>query len=175
MEKNPQGHVTTASAKVESEFAEIKNVLEGVHNAGADAGNALSSAAIQIQQHSLHQRAARFEAEQIGVKSELAETQQGSALLAAQLQSMAAGMDAIGIKSVMYHDGIRISGNPAAVFNTAEIDSQGDHRIAMAFAVASLRSAAPLVIRDCANVATSFPNFVELSARLGLEIGVERS
>ncbi len=92
-----------------------------------------------------------------------------------RLAAMAAGMDAIGIESEMYHDGIRISGNPAAVFNTAEIDSQGDHRIAMAFAVASLRSAAPLVIRDCANVATSFPNFVELSARLGLEIGVERS
>ena len=90
-----------------------------------------------------------------------------------RLAAMAAGLTLIGVKSEMYADGIRISGDPQACFTAAEIDSQGDHRIAMAFAVASLRAAGPLRILDCANVATSFPNFVELSAELGLEIGVE--
>jgi len=90
-----------------------------------------------------------------------------------RLAAMAAGLTLIGVKSEMYADGILISGDPQACFTAAEIDSQGDHRIAMAFAVASLRAAGPLRILDCANVATSFPNFVELSAELGLEIGVE--
>ena len=90
-----------------------------------------------------------------------------------RLAAMAAGLTLIGVKSEMYPDGIRILGDPQACFTAAEIDSQGDHRIAMAFAVASLRAAGPLRILDCANVATSFPNFVELSAELGLEIGVE--
>lgn len=90
-----------------------------------------------------------------------------------RLAAMAAGLDAIGVESEIYEDGIRIVGEPSACFGAAEIDSRGDHRIAMAFAVASLRASAALTIRDCANVATSFPNFVELAAQLGLEIRVE--
>lgn len=90
-----------------------------------------------------------------------------------RLAAMAAGLDSIGVESEIFSDGIRIVGDPSAVFRGAEIQSEGDHRIAMAFAVASLRASEPIVIRDCANVATSFPNFVELSAQLGLEIRVE--
>jgi 3-phosphoshikimate 1-carboxyvinyltransferase len=50
------------------------------------------------------------------------------------------------------------------------IDSLGDHRIAMAFAVAALRARAPVEIRDVANVDTSFPGFVETARRAGLAI-----
>ncbi|WP_197483044.1 hypothetical protein, partial [Oleiphilus sp. HI0128] len=53
------------------------------------------------------------------------------------------------------------------------VHSHGDHRIAMSFAVASLRAKGEIVIRDCANVATSFPNFVELASEVGLNISVE--
>jgi len=53
------------------------------------------------------------------------------------------------------------------------VHSHGDHRIAMAFAVASLRSEGDIVIKDCANVATSFPNFVELADQVGMNIKVE--
>jgi 3-phosphoshikimate 1-carboxyvinyltransferase len=42
----------------------------------------------------------------------------------------------------------------------------------MAFAVASLRSAAPIEIADVDNVATSFPNFVELARGVGLDLVV---
>jgi len=45
----------------------------------------------------------------------------------------------------------------------------------MAFAIAALRAAAPIVIRDCANVNTSFPSFVGLAAELGLKIATEES
>ena len=39
------------------------------------------------------------------------------------------------------------------------VDSHGDHRIAMAFAMAALQSKAEIQIDDCDNVATSFPDF----------------
>ena len=55
-------------------------------------------------------------------------------------------------------------------FSGGRIDSHGDHRIAMAFAVAALRARAPIEIDDVANVATSFPGFVATAARRGLHI-----
>lgn len=90
-----------------------------------------------------------------------------------RLAAMAAGLERIGVDCEMFPDGISIAGDPDVRFASAEIDSEGDHRIAMAFAVASLRAAGELRILNCANVATSFPNFVELSSTLGLEIRVE--
>ena len=50
------------------------------------------------------------------------------------------------------------------------VDSHGDHRIAMAFAMAALRAAGTVGIRDCANVNTSFPGFVELASQAGLSV-----
>ena len=51
-----------------------------------------------------------------------------------------------------------------------EVDSKGDHRIAMSFAMAALRADGAIRIDDCANVNTSFPGFVELAAAAGLSI-----
>jgi 3-phosphoshikimate 1-carboxyvinyltransferase len=50
------------------------------------------------------------------------------------------------------------------------VHSHGDHRIAMSFAMASVRASGPIEIEDCANVNTSFPNFVSLAAGVGLNI-----
>jgi 3-phosphoshikimate 1-carboxyvinyltransferase len=67
--------------------------------------------------------------------------------------------------------GMRIEGRGAGpAFSGAEVDSFGDHRIAMSFAVASLRAAQPISIRDVANVSTSFPGFVALARSAGLDI-----
>ena len=63
-------------------------------------------------------------------------------------------------------DGLRIRGTPQ--FAGGVIDSQGDHRIAMAFAIAALRASSPIEIRDVANVATSFPGFEERARQAGL-------
>ena len=57
-----------------------------------------------------------------------------------------------------------------AAFGGGTVDSRGDHRIAMAFAVAALRAREPLEILDVANVATSFPGFVDTARAAGLQI-----
>jgi 3-phosphoshikimate 1-carboxyvinyltransferase len=86
-----------------------------------------------------------------------------------RLQAMADGLEALGVAHTLYDDGIDITGGQ---ITGGEIQSHGDHRIAMAFAVASLRSNGPIVVRNCANVATSFPGFVELANQAGLRIQV---
>ncbi|HTT08148.1 MAG TPA: 3-phosphoshikimate 1-carboxyvinyltransferase [Gammaproteobacteria bacterium] len=86
---------------------------------------------------------------------------------------MAEGLQRLGIDAQPLADGMRImgkGGDGAAIFNGGEIDSHGDHRVAMSFAIAALRAAAPIKIRDCANVATSFPGFVECAQAAGLAI-----
>lgn len=55
-----------------------------------------------------------------------------------------------------------------------EADSRGDHRCAMALAVAGQRAGAPVRIRDCANVATSFPDFASLADRCGFGLRRDR-
>ena len=48
-------------------------------------------------------------------------------------------------------------------FESGTVEAHEDHRIAMAFNVAGLLSQGGVVVNDCANVATSFPNFVGLA------------
>jgi 3-phosphoshikimate 1-carboxyvinyltransferase len=88
-----------------------------------------------------------------------------------RIAAMSAGLTALGVSHEPLPDGMRIEGRSAgAAFSGGAIDSFGDHRIAMAFAVASLRAADPIEIRDVANVATSFPGFVPLAQTVGLAI-----
>ena len=80
-------------------------------------------------------------------------------------------------KRQLYEDGIDIVGCPEGhdgpSYGGGRIDSLGDHRIAMAFTVAGLRARDEILIDDCANVATSFPGFVELARRVGLQLDEE--
>ena len=80
---------------------------------------------------------------------------------------MAAGLTALGIEVEVYPDGIAIEGGQ---LRGGEIDAQGDHRIAMAFVIAALRADGPIVIRNAANIATSFPSFVATATVAGLRI-----
>jgi 3-phosphoshikimate 1-carboxyvinyltransferase len=91
---------------------------------------------------------------------------------------MAEGLRALGVQCEVLPDGMRIQGassqDPRSpVFSGGRVDSHGDHRIAMAFTMASLRAAAPIEILDVANVATSFPGFVATATNAGLSL-VER-
>ncbi len=89
---------------------------------------------------------------------------------------MADGMRACGIDVKPTADGMVIQGGgqqEGPRYSGAIIQSHGDHRIAMSFAVASLRAATPMEINDCKNVATSFPNFVELAQQLGMDLTVQ--
>ncbi len=84
-----------------------------------------------------------------------------------RIQVMADGLAAIGAQAEPTPDGMIIDGGAYA---GGIVESRGDHRIAMAFAMAALRARAPIAIRDCANVATSFPGFVGMAHRAGLAI-----
>lgn len=87
-----------------------------------------------------------------------------------RIQVMADGLIALGVKAEPTPDGIIIEGG---AIGGGEVWAHGDHRIAMSFSVASLRASAPIRIHDCANVATSFPNFLALSAEVGINVAVE--
>nr|WP_286945820.1 bifunctional prephenate dehydrogenase/3-phosphoshikimate 1-carboxyvinyltransferase [Pseudomonas sp. UBA6718] len=87
-----------------------------------------------------------------------------------RIQVMADGLIALGVKAEPTPDGIIIEGGP---IGGGEVWSHGDHRIAMSFSVASLRATAPIRIHDCANVATSFPNFLGLAASAGIRVAEE--
>ena len=87
-----------------------------------------------------------------------------------RLAAMAQGLTALGVENQLLDDGLWIRGG--AGFGGGSIESHGDHRIAMAFAVAGLAARAPIEIRDVANVATSFPGFLELARSAGLQIAM---
>jgi 3-phosphoshikimate 1-carboxyvinyltransferase len=81
---------------------------------------------------------------------------------------MVAGLRTLGVRAEERPDGAVIEGRDA--FSGGVIESHGDHRIAMAFAVASLRAQDAIVIHDTAEVATSFPGFVTTAGRAGLAL-----
>jgi len=85
-----------------------------------------------------------------------------------RLAAMAAGLGQLGVEHQLLPDGLWIRGADALTGGT--IDSCGDHRVAMAFAVAALRARAPIEIRDVANVATSFPGFAGTARAAGLAV-----
>ncbi|GLX90799.1 3-phosphoshikimate 1-carboxyvinyltransferase [Pseudomonas fragi] len=87
-----------------------------------------------------------------------------------RIQVMADGLQALGVKCEPTPDGIIIDGGS---IGGGEVHGHGDHRISMAFSVASLRATAPIRIHDCANVATSFPNFLALCKQVGMRVAQE--
>ncbi len=84
-----------------------------------------------------------------------------------RIQTMADGLAALGIEAQIRPDGMVVRGGR---LQGGRIDSRGDHRIAMAFAMAALAADHAVIIDDCANIATSFPGFVEAARSLGLDI-----
>ncbi|MBO6849179.1 MAG: bifunctional prephenate dehydrogenase/3-phosphoshikimate 1-carboxyvinyltransferase [Marinobacter sp.] len=88
-----------------------------------------------------------------------------------RIQVMADGLAALGVETTVTPDGIVIEGGQT--IGGGKVDSHGDHRIAMSFAVASLRAAGDIEVTDCANVATSFPGFVDLARQTGIRIHAE--
>jgi 3-phosphoshikimate 1-carboxyvinyltransferase len=84
-----------------------------------------------------------------------------------RIATMAAGLRALGIRVEERADGAVIHGG---VVNGGTVDSTGDHRIAMAFAVLAGRASSAVTIVDTANIATSFPGFTPLMNSLGLRL-----
>ena len=84
-----------------------------------------------------------------------------------RIQVMADGLQNLGVDATPTPDGMIIKGGAIA---GGSIDSCGDHRIAMSFAMAALRATGVIEISDCANVNTSFPDFIKIAKKSGLSI-----
>jgi 3-phosphoshikimate 1-carboxyvinyltransferase len=86
-----------------------------------------------------------------------------------RIAAMAAGLAALGITVETREDGLRVTGGR---LQEGTVDSRGDHRIAMAFAVAGAAAGGAVRVRDCVNVNTSFPDFVDCVRGIGMEVEV---
>jgi 5-enolpyruvylshikimate-3-phosphate synthase len=85
-----------------------------------------------------------------------------------RLAVMAEGLGRLGITHELQPDGIRIAGGQR--FGGGTVESHGDHRIAMAFTVASLVADGEIRVRDVANVGTSFPGFITIARQAGIDV-----
>lgn len=86
-----------------------------------------------------------------------------------RIQAMAEGLTTLGICCEPTADGAVIHGGELL---GGEVESFGDHRIAMSFAIAALRAKGEIAVKNCANVATSFPNFTDLASQIGISLDV---
>ncbi|HBF09000.1 MAG: bifunctional prephenate dehydrogenase/3-phosphoshikimate 1-carboxyvinyltransferase [Gammaproteobacteria bacterium] len=94
-----------------------------------------------------------------------------------RIASMAAGLKTLGIDAEAQPDGIIIQGKgngdlAAPIFGTGEIETFGDHRIAMSFSMAALRASGTILVKDTGHVATSFPGFKDLAQMTGLNVEI---
>ncbi len=87
-----------------------------------------------------------------------------------RIQAMVDGLKTLGADIEGTPDGAIIRGSQ---MGGGVIESHDDHRIAMSFTIASLRATGNIEIRQCANVASSFPNFVELAQQVGIRVRKE--
>ncbi|MDH5632998.1 MAG: 3-phosphoshikimate 1-carboxyvinyltransferase [Gammaproteobacteria bacterium] len=85
---------------------------------------------------------------------------------------MVEGLKVLGVDVEELVDGAVIRGGE---IHGGEVHSHDDHRIAMAFSMAALHADSPIIIHDCANVATSFPTYAELAREAGLQILVREA
>ena len=84
-----------------------------------------------------------------------------------RIAAMARGLLAMGIAIDERPDGATIEGGS---LHSAHIDSAGDHRVAMSFAVAAQLAEGSVRIENCSNVATSFPGFDSLARNCGMQL-----
>lgn len=87
-----------------------------------------------------------------------------------RIAAMAEGLHQLGIEAKPLNDGMFIRGG---TLHGGVVDSQHDHRIAMAFAIAGAVATAPVTIKHCAQVGTSFPTFIEIANQINLSIRPE--
>lgn len=87
---------------------------------------------------------------------------------------MAKGLEALGVALTEYPDGIDITGcveqgraEQSGKVNGGEVESAGDHRCAMSFAVLGLVASEPIRIKSAEYIATSYPGFIDDMNNLG--------
>ena len=80
------------------------------------------------------------------------------------------GLGKLNVPHILFEDGIEILGADTLRPKDEEIDSFGDHRIAMSFLISSLISSNKIRVKNCENIYTSFPSFFEVMNDLGLNM-----
>ncbi|MEM7359299.1 MAG: 3-phosphoshikimate 1-carboxyvinyltransferase [Pseudomonadota bacterium] len=84
-----------------------------------------------------------------------------------RISAMVTGLRSLGAEVVEHKDGLEITGGK---LHGGSVNSLHDHRIAMSFAVAGACASGPVVINECEVVATSFPGFIDLAGKVGMQI-----
>ena len=80
-----------------------------------------------------------------------------------RISALATGMRALGARVEEFEDGFILE---AAPLKAATVDAHGDHRLAMAFAIAATRASGPVTILGARSVDVSYPGFFDTLAEL---------
>jgi 3-phosphoshikimate 1-carboxyvinyltransferase len=83
-----------------------------------------------------------------------------------RIAALAENLRAMGATVQVFPDGLKVEGKSAGKLRGAKMDSRGDHRIAMALAVAALDAEGPSMMQDAACVGVSFPGFFQTLEKL---------
>ena len=87
-----------------------------------------------------------------------------------RLNALSNGLTKLNINHEIFQDGINITGTKEKIESKEIIDSFDDHRIAMSFLVAGIKSKKEILVKNCKNIETSFPNFRNIMNSLGMKI-----
>ena len=87
-----------------------------------------------------------------------------------RLEAISDGLKKLNIQHVTSEDGISITGKNDLILVDEEINSFDDHRIAMSFLVAGIRSVNNIKVKGCKNIETSFPGFKDIMNSIGMKI-----
>ena len=87
-----------------------------------------------------------------------------------RLNATSMGLKAMNVEHELLDDGLIITGTHDDIKINNQIESFDDHRIAMSFLIAGLRSKNGSIVKDCSNIETSFPNFARIMNNLGMNI-----
>jgi 3-phosphoshikimate 1-carboxyvinyltransferase len=90
-----------------------------------------------------------------------------------RIATMIGVLHAFGVEAEERRDGMLIQGKPEGALKAADVDSHGDHRVAMTAALLGLLGDGETIVRDVDCIATSFPKFVGTMTALGADIRVE--
>jgi 3-phosphoshikimate 1-carboxyvinyltransferase len=89
-----------------------------------------------------------------------------------RIATMASVLAAFGVPCEERKDGLVIEGVPDRPLKAADVESRGDHRVAMTAAVLGLVADGPTRVRDVSCIATSFPRFAGTMRALGARVEV---
>jgi len=87
-----------------------------------------------------------------------------------RINAIAEGLKKLHINHEVFDDGLSIIGTNGLVDVNEEINSFDDHRIAMSFLIAGIRSKNGVRVKNCKNIETSFPHFKDIMNSLGMKV-----